>query len=49
MPRIEVTDVDGPADPASPSTLLVDVAYLRPATNDQRNLVFPFYSIPEHE
>ena len=49
VPRIEVKAVTASADPASPSTLLVDVAYLVKATNDQRNLVFPFYSIPEHE
>lgn len=49
VPRIEVGDVDVRPDPASPSTLLVDVAYVIRSTNDQRNLVFPFYSIPEHE
>jgi len=49
VPRIEVGDVTAGADPASPSTLLVDVAYVVRATNDQRNLVFPFYSIPEHD
>jgi phage baseplate assembly protein W len=49
VPRIEVTDVTVAPDAASPSTLLVDVAYLVRSTNDQRNLVFPFYSIPEHE
>jgi phage baseplate assembly protein W len=49
VPRIEVTDVAVRPDPAAPSTLLVDVAYVVRSTNDQRNLVFPFYSIPEHE
>ena len=49
VPRIEVTDVAVTPDPSSPSTLLVDVAYVVRTTNDQRNLVFPFYSIPEHE
>ena len=49
VPRIEVEEVTAAPDPASPSTLLVDVAYVVKATNDQRNLVFPFYSIPEHE
>ncbi len=49
VPRIEVVrvDVEPAADQAS--TLLVDVGYLVRATNDHRNLVFPFYSIPEHE
>ncbi|GAB4071391.1 GPW/gp25 family protein [Angustibacter speluncae] len=49
VPRIEVSHVDVRPDPVSPSTLLVDVAYVIRSTNDQRNLVFPFYSIPEHE
>ena len=48
-PRITVTGVDATPDPDTPATLLVDVSYLVRATNDQRNLVFPFYSIPEHE
>ncbi len=49
VPRVEVTAVDVRPDPSSPATLLVDVSYLVRSTNDQRNLVFPFYSIPEHE
>lgn len=49
VPRIEVSDVDVRPDPTSPATLLVDVSYRVRSTNDQRNLVFPFYSIPEHE
>ncbi len=49
VPRIEVADVDVRPDPTSPATLLVDVSYRVRSTNDQRNLVFPFYSIPEHE
>jgi phage baseplate assembly protein W len=48
-PRVTVTGVDATPDPDAPATLLVDVSYLVKATNDQRNLVFPFYSIPEHE
>jgi hypothetical protein len=27
--------------------LFVDIQYVTKATNDRRNLVFPFYTIPE--
>lgn len=46
-PRIEVTDVDAAPDPTAPHVLLITVGYRLRATNDRRNLVFPFYSIPE--
>jgi hypothetical protein len=29
--------------------LSIDIAYVIKGTNDPRNLVFPFYTIPEHE
>lgn len=45
-PRIEVEDVVITADPADASVLYVDVTYTVSGTNDPRNLVFPFYSIP---
>jgi hypothetical protein len=48
-PRVCVRAVDVTPDPRSPATLLVDVAYVITSTNDERNLVVPFYSIPEHE
>ena len=53
-PRIEVLDVDlapwqtsggdglAPAD----GTLLIDITYVLRATNDVRNLVYPFYIVP---
>ena len=34
-------------DPAAPHVLRIAVDYRISATNDRRNLVFPFYSIPE--
>jgi uncharacterized protein len=46
-PRIEVTDVDAAPDATAPHVLLITVGYRLKATNDRRNLVFPFYSIPE--
>ena len=46
-PRIEVEAVVATADPAFPHVLRIAVSYRLRATNDRRNLVFPFYSIPE--
>jgi phage baseplate assembly protein W len=45
-PRIEVTDVVIAFDSVAVGTLYLDVHYLIRSTNDQRNLVFPFYTIP---
>jgi hypothetical protein len=45
-PRIEVTAVRAEPHPVEPHVLLIDVEYRVRATNDRRNLVFPFYSIP---
>jgi phage baseplate assembly protein W len=48
-PRIDVTDVRVRNDPGAPSTLLIFIDYVHKRTNDRRNLVFPFYVIPERE
>jgi hypothetical protein len=45
-PRIEVEEVELSHDPADASVLYVDVTYTVSGTNDPRNLVFPFYTIP---
>ena len=45
-PRIEVTEVDPHPDPVDHSRLLIDIKYRIKATNDARNLVYPFYLIP---
>lgn len=45
-PRIDVEDVLVSFDPADPTTLYIDIRYAIRATNDRRNLVFPFYVIP---
>jgi len=45
-PRIEVLNVSAKADDTSPHVLVINVDYRIVATNDRRNLVFPFYSIP---
>ena len=45
-PRIELVDVVVTADEADASLLYIDVHYRLKNTNDPRNLVFPFYTIP---
>ena len=46
-PRVDVAEVEAAPDPDQPHVLRIAVAYRVKATNDRRNLVFPFYSIPE--
>ena len=46
-PRIEVTDVVVTPDPYDSGVLLVEIRYTVRSTNDPRNLVFPFYVIPD--
>ncbi|GGP76311.1 GPW/gp25 family protein [Saccharothrix coeruleofusca] len=48
-PRIETTDVVVAFDSVEIGTLYIDVRYTIRSTNDQRNLVFPFYTIPSEE
>ncbi|MDA3642857.1 GPW/gp25 family protein [Saccharopolyspora indica] len=45
-PRIEVSDVVIAFDGVEEGVLYIDVHYTLRATNDPRNLVFPFYTIP---
>ena len=45
-PRIEVVEVGVSFDAVDSGTLYIDVRYVIKATNDVRNLVFPFYVIP---
>ncbi len=46
-PRIEVLGVDVTPDPANDGVMYIDIRYTRASANDPRNLVFPFYVIPE--
>jgi phage baseplate assembly protein W len=50
-PRIDVTSVDFEFDEDGDAgiRLWIDIGYVLRATNDPRNLVFPFYVIPEEE
>ncbi len=45
-PRITVHDVDVTFDEGGSGTMLVSLTYSLRGTNDPRNLVFPFYSLP---
>ena len=46
-PRVDVVDVVVMPDTLVRNRLDVEVIYRIKHTNDQRNLVFPFYTIPE--
>jgi uncharacterized protein len=46
-PRVDVKDVRVIPDEFDHAVLFVDIQYVTKATNDRRNLVFPFYTIPE--
>ncbi len=48
-PRIVVDDVLVSPDQDDPSILYVEIRYTVKRTNDPRNLVFPFYTIPRAE
>lgn len=44
-PRVEILRVDAEPDDDERNMLLIDVHYRVRATNDERNLVYPFYLI----
>jgi len=46
-PRIDVQDVRVGFDGEDPTLVYIDIRYSVGDTNDPRNLVFPFYVIPE--
>jgi phage baseplate assembly protein W len=46
-PRIVVDAVNVTVDPDDRSRLYIDIYYSVKGTNDRRNLVFPFYTIPD--
>jgi phage baseplate assembly protein W len=45
-PRVDIVEVTVTPDHGQPATLLIDIVYTIRETNDVRNLVFPFYTIP---
>lgn len=48
-PRVDVESVVVYGDADAEGVLYIDLAYRIKATNDERNLVFPFYTIPAYE
>jgi phage baseplate assembly protein W len=48
-PRIEVEDVLISFDPDDGGLIFIDIRYSVGETNDPRNLVFPFYTIPPED
>ena len=48
-PRVEVIDVHVVPDEDNSALVHIEVAYRVRATNDRRNLVYPFYLIPREE
>lgn len=48
-PRVVVDNVDPVPDPDDQALITISVAYRVKATNDRRNLVYPFYVIPHEE
>lgn len=46
-PRVDIAEVRISRDADRPNTLHIDIGYAIKRTNDRRNLVFPFYTIPD--
>jgi uncharacterized protein len=46
-PRVELDDVVAVPDPERPELVRISVRYTVRTTNDKRNLVYPFYVIPQ--
>ncbi len=48
-PRVDVERVEVAPGPTDPNVLYIEIWYRPKGTNDRRNLVFPFYTIPDDE
>jgi len=48
-PRIEVLNLDFDLDSSADGALFITIEYRLRATNDVRNLVYPFYVVPADE
>lgn len=48
-PRIELDDVRVEPDPSIQGAVKIEIDYRIKTTNDRRNLVFPFYTIPRED
>jgi phage baseplate assembly protein W len=48
-PRVDIADVVAYPDDSRQGVILIDISYVIKHTMGRRNLVFPFYTIPEEE
>jgi uncharacterized protein len=48
-PRVDLSDIAVTPGPGQAALLYIDIHYVVKSTNDRRNLVFPFYTIPLDE
>ena len=48
-PRIDIIGIDVNPDPQEASRILIDINYQVKATNDEVNMVYPFYLVPTEE
>jgi uncharacterized protein len=48
-PRVEIEAVTATPDGDEPGCVRIEVTYTVRATNDRRNLVYPFYVVPQDE
>ena len=48
-PRVIIERVDPTPDPNDHALIMINITYRVKATNDRRNLVYPFYVIPHNE
>ena len=48
-PRVDVEEVDVTFDSSNTAMMYISITYKVKGTNDPRNLVFPFYTIPSEE
>lgn len=48
-PRIQLDEVAVAPDPVQEGVLLIEISYTLRSTGDRRNLVYPFYTIPEED
>ena len=46
-PRVDIVKVTATPDVDSHELVFIDIQYAVKGTNDRRNLVFPYYTIPE--
>ena len=46
-PRVDVTKVTATPDVDQHELVFIDIQYAVKGTNDRRNLVFPYYTIPD--